>query len=63
VGQIHDSSDDIIVIRLEGTNLYINVDGVFDITREKVEQSLQETIENILHYCGGKLKMAGIVQG
>jgi hypothetical protein len=26
-GQIHDSNDDIIVIRLEGSNLYVNVDG------------------------------------
>ncbi len=47
----------------ETKNLYINVDGIYDITRDKVEQSLQETIENILHYCGGKLKLAGIVQG
>lgn len=27
VGQIHDSSDDIIVIRLESSNLYVNVNG------------------------------------
>ena len=26
-GQIHDASDDVIVIRLEGQNLYVNVDG------------------------------------
>jgi hypothetical protein len=26
-GQIHDDSDDIMVIRLEGSNLYVNVDG------------------------------------
>jgi hypothetical protein len=26
-GQIHDANDDIIVIRLEGANLYVNVDG------------------------------------
>jgi hypothetical protein len=26
-GQIHDAKDDVLVIRLEGSNLYINVDG------------------------------------
>lgn len=26
-GQIHDSGDDVIVVRLEGSNLYVNVDG------------------------------------
>ena len=50
-------------VTTETKNLYINVDGIYDITKEKIEQSLKETIDLILHYCGGKLKMAGIVQG
>jgi len=44
------------------TNLYINVDGVYDVTREKVERTLQETIEIIQNYCGGKVEKAGIVR-
>lgn len=43
------------------TNLLINVDGVYDITRDQVEQSLQETIDIIVKYCGGQVETAGIV--
>ena len=42
-------------------NLWINVEGVYDITREQVERSLKEVIETIIKYCGGKLEIAGIV--
>lgn len=42
-------------------NLWINCEGVFDISREQVERTLQETIDIILKYCGGKLEIAGIV--
>ncbi len=42
-------------------NILINIDGVYDITREKVEKSLQESIDIILKYCGGKVESAGIV--
>lgn len=42
-------------------NILLNVDGVYDVTREKVERSLSESIEIILTYCGGKVEMAGIV--
>lgn len=41
-------------------NLLINIDGVYDITREMVERTLQETIDIIIKYCGGKLEFAGI---
>lgn len=42
-------------------NLYINIDGVYDVTREMVEKTLKETIEIIQKYCGGNVKLAGIV--
>lgn len=49
------------MVTLETTDLLINVDGVYDITREKVEKTLQETIGIIKKYCGGTLEIAGIV--
>lgn len=42
-------------------DILLNIDGVFDITREKVEKSLKESIDIILKYCGGKVEIAGIV--
>jgi len=42
-------------------NIILNVDGVYDVTREKVEQSLKESIEIIQKYCGGKVELAAIV--
>jgi DNA/RNA-binding domain of Phe-tRNA-synthetase-like protein len=43
-------------------NLLINVEGVYDITRQQVEKTLQEVLDNITKYCGGKIKTAGIYQ-
>ena len=42
-------------------NILLNIDGIYDISREKVEQALKENIEIILKYCGGKVELAGIV--
>ena len=42
-------------------NLWINVDGVYDISRAQVEKTLQETIDIIIKYCGGKVELFGIV--
>lgn len=42
-------------------NVWINVDGVYDATPEKVQKSLDESVEKILKYCGGKLKFKGVV--
>ncbi len=42
-------------------NIVLNIDGIFDITREQVERSLKESIDIITKYCGGKVKLAGIV--
>ena len=43
-------------------NLWINLEGVYDISRHNVEQSLQEVIEIIQKYCGGTVELAGIVE-
>lgn len=43
-------------------NILLNVDGVYDVTREKVERTLKESIDIILKYCGGKVELVGIVQ-
>jgi len=42
------------------TNILINVDGIYDIDRSRVEQSLQETIKIIQTYCGGVVDKIGI---
>ncbi|RJR28416.1 lysine--tRNA ligase [Candidatus Microgenomates bacterium] len=42
-------------------NLWINIDGVYEITRAQVEKTLQETIDLITKYCGGTVETAGIV--
>lgn len=41
--------------------IWINVDGIFEITPEQVEQSLKESAEKIIFYCGGTLEFQGIV--
>ncbi len=41
-------------------NLYINVDGVYDITHTKVEEVLKEATDTIIKYCGGKLEAFGV---
>lgn len=41
-------------------NILLNVDGIYEVTPEKVEQSLKESVEMILKYCGGKLELAAI---
>ena len=41
-------------------NLYINVDGIYDITAEQVEKTLRESCDLIMKYCGGTLETFGI---
>lgn len=43
-------------------NIWINVDGVFDISPEQVERSLHESVEYIVKYCGGTVEFEGIVK-
>jgi len=42
-------------------NLWINIEGVYEIGREKVEKTLRETVDIITKYCGGKVERVGIV--
>jgi DNA/RNA-binding domain of Phe-tRNA-synthetase-like protein len=48
-------------VQLETKNLYINVDGIYDITPTQVQQALQETCDIITKYCGGKIEEFGII--
>lgn len=43
------------------TNIWINVDGIFDITPELVEKTLKESVDIIVKYCGGTVEFGGIV--
>lgn len=42
-------------------NLWINIEGVYSISRSQVEKTLQETIDMILKYCGGQVELSGII--
>ncbi|HSD98385.1 MAG TPA: lysine--tRNA ligase, partial [Patescibacteria group bacterium] len=41
-------------------NLYINVDGIYEVTPEKVEKVLREVCDSIMKYCGGSLETFGV---
>lgn len=41
-------------------NLLINVDGIYDISSEKVEDVLKEAVDMIIKYCGGTLETFGV---
>lgn len=47
-------------VQLDTKNLYVNVDGVYDISPEKVEKILKETCDIIIKYCGGTLESFGV---
>lgn len=49
------------MVKPETTRILINVDGIHQITRQQVEQTLAETIELITRYCGGTVEMSGII--
>jgi lysyl-tRNA synthetase class 1 len=42
-------------------DILLNIDGINDIDRKKVEKSLQESIDIVLKYCGGTVEFAGVV--
>lgn len=48
-------------VQMDTKNLYINVDGIYDISPEQVEKTLKEACDSIIKYCGGELKEFGIV--
>lgn len=43
-------------------NIWINVDGAYDITPEMVQKTLDESIAKILKYCGGKVEFSGVIK-
>lgn len=47
-------------VQLSTKNLYINVDGVYDIAPKKVEEVLKEACDKIMQHCGGKLELFGV---
>lgn len=47
-------------VQSETKNLYINVDGVYDISPEQVEKTLKEAVDSIIKYSGGKIELVGV---
>jgi len=43
-------------------NIYLNIDGVYDISRKQIEIVMKETIETIQKYCGGTVETVGILK-
>jgi len=41
-------------------NIYINVDGIFDITPQEVEKVLKNIVGKIMKYCGGTVEFLGV---
>lgn len=48
-------------VKDQTTNLYINVDGIYDIFPDQVERTLREACDSIMKYCGGTLETFGVV--
>lgn len=47
-------------VHIDTKNLYINVDGVYEITAQMVEKVLRETCDIITKYCAGTIEEFGI---
>ncbi|MDO8639643.1 MAG: lysine--tRNA ligase [bacterium] len=47
-------------VQLSTKNLYINVDGVYSITPEKVREVLKEACDGIIECCGGEIELLGV---
>jgi lysyl-tRNA synthetase class 1 len=43
-------------------DIWINVDGIFDITPTQVQLSLHESVSKIVEYCGGIVEFEGLVK-
>lgn len=50
-------------VHVETKNLYINVDGIYEITPDKVEEVLKEAVDKVIKYCGGEILEFGIETG
>ena len=49
------------MVTVDTTNIWINVDGIFDITPQRVWETLHEAVINIVEYAGGKVEFEGVV--
>lgn len=49
-------------VRLDTKNLYINTEGVYDISPVQVERTLREACDIIVKYCGGTLEEFGVTK-
>ena len=45
----------------ETKNIMLNVDGVYGITPQQVNESLHLAAKKIIHYCGGEIESIGVV--
>ena len=43
-------------------NLWINVEGIYDITRDQVEKTLLSALKLITKFCGGEVEEIGIIE-
>lgn len=50
-----------VAVTMETKNIWINAEGVFDITPEQVQKTLDEAIGHIQKYCGGVLVEKGML--
>jgi len=49
-------------VTLETKNLYVNVDGIYDISPDQIEKTLKDACDRIIKYCGGEIEVFGIVK-
>lgn len=47
-------------VQIGTKNLYINVDGIYEITPQMVEKILKEVCDIIVKYCGGHVELFGV---
>ncbi len=47
-------------VQLDTKNLYVNVDGVYDVSPQMVKKSLKEACDLIIKYCGGTIEEFGV---
>lgn len=48
-------------VTLKTKNILLNVDGIYDITPEMVQETLDESVEIVTKYCGGNVEFKGVV--
>lgn len=49
------------MVAVETKNLWINVDGVYEVSPEMVQRTLDEAIVKIIKYAGGEVRLKGMV--